>query len=343
MRTVIDCVTIVAGALLPAAGHDAQSALHPAGPQAERFLSLWWLSIAISATVLVLVVIFLLVAALRRREARGVVGPTVAPEPARERSLGRVVSAATAVTVAILFVWLVASVRTGRAYTSLRAAGARAPIGISLIGHQWWWEVQYPDTDPSLRVTTANEIHIPVGRPVVLKMTSTDVIHSFWAPNLGGKRDLIPGYVTTMWFQADTPGVYRAQCAEFCGHQHAHMALLVIAEAPARFSAWLAAQRRPARPPTDSLRARGARVFLGAQCVMCHQISGTPAGGQMAPDLTHFGSRLTIAAGTLPNTRGNLGGWIVDPQSIKPGTLMPQNPLGPQELQALISYLEGLR
>jgi cytochrome c oxidase subunit 2 len=329
-------------AAVAAAVQGAQSALHPAGPQGERFLSLWWLALVIATVVFVLVVIFLLVATLRRREERGALEPTVAPELSRERALGRAVSVAVALTVVILFVWLAADVRTGRAYTSLHAAGARAPIAIAVIGHQWWWEVQYPDTDPSRRVVTANEIHIPVGRPVVLTLSSTDVIHSFWAPNLGGKRDLLPGYITTTWFQADRAGAYRAQCAEFCGHQHAHMALLVVAEPAERFQAWLAAQRRPAAPPTDSLRARGARVFLGAQCVMCHQISGTPAGGQTAPDLTHFGSRRTIAAGTLPNTRGNLAGWIVDPQGIKPGALMPQNPLAPDELQALIAYLEGL-
>ncbi|HEX6533157.1 MAG TPA: cytochrome c oxidase subunit II [Gemmatimonadaceae bacterium] len=329
---------------LVAVGQHAQSALDPAGPQGDRFIGLWWLSLAISVAVFVLVVIALLVAALRRRHEPVAVEPVVAPEPAGERSLGRVVNAAVAVTVVLLFVWLVASVRTGRAYTSLRAAGsARAPVEVTITGHQWWWEIEYPDTNPSLRVTTANELHVPVGRPVVLKMTSTDVIHSFWAPNLGGKRDLIPGHVTTMWFQADTPGVYRAQCAEFCGYQHAHMALMVVAEPAGRFRAWLAAQRQPAAPPTDSLRARGERVFLGADCTLCHSIAGTPAGGRQGPDLTHVGSRLTLAAGTLPNTRRNLAGWIVDPQSTKPGSLMPQNPLGSEDLQALISYLEGLR
>jgi cytochrome c oxidase subunit 2 len=196
---------------------------------------------------------------------------------------------------------------------------------------------------PQQNVTTANEIHVPVGRPVVFEVTSRDVIHSFWAPNLNGKKDLIPGYQRSLWFKADTPGVYRGQCAEFCGHQHAKMAFFIVAEPPAQFAAWLDAQRKPAPQPTDSVAHRGLQVFLASPCVMCHAIQGTSAGATFGPNLTHLASRRTIAAGTLPNTRGNLAGWIVDPQRIKPGANMPPNGLHPQDLQALLTYLQGLK
>jgi cytochrome c oxidase subunit II len=169
------------------------------------------------------------------------------------------------------------------------------------------------------------------------------VIHSVWVPNLNGKRDLVPGRTTTLWFQADTPGVYRGQCAEFCGHQHAKMALLVIAEPPDRYARWASAQGTVPPPPTDSVAARGQQVFLTSTCVMCHAIQGTPAGSRAGPDLTHLASRLTLAAATLPNTRGNLAGWIVDPQGVKPGTQMPPNQLAPADLEALLTYLQSLR
>jgi cytochrome c oxidase subunit 2 len=184
---------------------------------------------------------------------------------------------------------------------------------------------------------------VPVGLPVVLELRSSDVIHSFWVPNLGVKRDMIPGEETSVWFQADSAGVYRGQCAEFCGHQHAKMAVLVIAEPADSFRAWLARQRDTAATPVDSLAQRGQEVFLSTSCVMCHAIQGTPAGSRVGPNLTHLAGRRTLAAGTLPNTRGNLAGWIVDPQRIKPGARMPPNSLEPDDLQALLAYLESLR
>jgi cytochrome c oxidase subunit 2 len=184
---------------------------------------------------------------------------------------------------------------------------------------------------------------VPVGRRVAVELRSTDVIHSFWPPNLTGKRDLIPGNENSLWFEADSAGVYRAECAEYCGHQHAKMALLVVAESPDSFSRWLVQQRDTAHTPADSLTLRGQEVFLSSSCVMCHAIGGTPAGSRVGPDLTHLAGRATIAAGTLPNTRGNLAGWILDPQQIKPGAKMPPNQLSPQDLRALLAYLETLR
>jgi cytochrome c oxidase subunit 2 len=210
-------------------------------------------------------------------------------------------------------------------------------------GYQWWWLVEYPDTLPQNRVTTANEIHVPVGEPVVLLLSTRDVIHSVWVPSLGGKKDLVPGYTQSMWFQADTAGVYRGQCAEFCGLQHAKMGLVVVAEPREQFERWLAASRRPAPPPADSLVKRGETVFMTASCVMCHAIQGTPAGSRAGPDLTHVGSRRTLGAATLDNTPDNLARWIANPQRIKPGTRMPPHEFTREEMDALVAYLRSLR
>ncbi len=177
---------------------------------------------------------------------------------------------------------------------------------------------------------------------MVVVLSSADVIHSFWPPSLSGKRDMIPGDEATAWFQADTPGVYRGQCAEFCGHQHAKMGFLVIAHPPAEFEAWLARQRDSSATPVDSTAARGQEVFLATQCVMCHTIRPTPAGSRVGPDLTHLASRRTLAAGTLPNDRSSLARWITDPQGVKPGSRMPATRLSQADLDALVTYLETL-
>ncbi|MFL5514978.1 MAG: cytochrome c oxidase subunit II [Gemmatimonadales bacterium] len=314
----------------------AHSALAPAGPLASAIDErLWDPMYATALAVFVLVTAALLWGAFRRRDAAE--DPTA---PDTERSLKRSVGVATGATVVILFVFLVLDISVGRAVTA--SPGPHA-LPVRVTGHQWWWEVQYPDSVPNNWVTTANEIHVPVGRPVVIELRSTDVIHSLWPPNLSGKRDLIPGYENSLWFRADTAGVYRAECAEYCGHQHAKMSLVVVAEPRDSFEQWLVQQRDTALTPTDSLGLRGQEVFLGSSCVMCHAIGGTPAGSRVGPDLTHLASRSTIAAGTLPNTRGNLAGWIVDPQRIKPGTRMPPNQLSPSDLNALLAYLGTLR
>ena len=328
------CVA-VAGAALLAACYERQSVLHPAGPLASRISVFWWLMLGVSAAVYLVVVAFLLVAALRRRPAED------AQNEARvQRRMTTAVAVGTVITVVILFAFLVGDFMTGRA---LAAPPPPLPLTIEVTGYQWWWKVTYPDSIPSRSVQTANEIHIPVGRPVVIRGSAPDVIHSFWVPNLHGKKDLIPGKKTTTWFQADTSGVYRGQCAEFCGHQHAKMALFVVAEPPAQFEAWLDLQRQSAPEPADSLARKGRDVFLAGPCAMCHNITGTNATGQVAPDLTHLASRLTIAAGTLRNTRGNLAEWILNPQRIKPGTKMPPTELAAGDLQALLAYLETLR
>jgi cytochrome c oxidase subunit II len=313
----------------------AYSTLNPASPQ-MRIIDRLGDSLFIAASVVfLLVVVALLWAAFRRRDS--VAEPM--HEARRDRPMRTTVLLATGVTITILFVFLVYDISVGRTITT---KPGRDALQIRVTGHQWWWEVQYRDSLPKDWVTTANEIHIPVGRPVVFELRSADVIHSFWPPNLSPKRDQIPGNVNSLWFRADSAGVYRGQCAEFCGHQHAKMAFLIVAEPASDFASWLAGQRDTAATPTDALAQRGKEVFLASSCVMCHAISGTPAGSRIGPDLTHLASRRTIAAGTLPNTRGNLAGWILDAQAIKPGVKMPPNQLNSADLHALLAYLETL-
>jgi cytochrome c oxidase subunit 2 len=315
---------------LPEAGH---SALVPAGPQARSVDRLWDGMYGTSIVVFVLVVGFLLYAALRRRPSDGV------PIEGQVSRMLTAVVIATGLTIAVLFCFLVLDISVGSALSRTPPGATR----IEVTGHQWWWEVKYPGARPGDQVITANEIHLPVGRPVTIELRSEDVIHSFWPPSLTGKRDLIPGKVTTVSFEADRPGVYRGQCAEYCGHQHAKMAFLVVAEPADRFGAWLARQRDTAVTPADTLARRGRDVFVSTTCAMCHAIEGTPAGSHVGPDLTHLMSRHTIAAGTLPNTRGWRAGWVADPQSIKPGTKMPPSDLSAGDLQAVLAYLETLR
>jgi cytochrome c oxidase subunit 2 len=235
---------------------------------------------------------------------------------------------------------LVLSVVTGKKVEGLTS---KNPVTIQIIGHQWWWEVTYPNSQADQTITTANEIHIPIGTPVVVLTNSTDVIHSFWPPNITGKRDLLPGYSSAFWFEVDKPGIYHGQCAEFCGLQHAHMGFSIVAEEVDKYQAWQQQQLKPAAEASTPEAIHGREVFLTHACLMCHTIRGTDAGSRFGPDLTHIASRNMIAAETLPNTAGSLAGWVVDPQRIKPGTEMSPNPLAPDDLQALIVYLQSLR
>jgi cytochrome c oxidase subunit 2 len=220
-----------------------------------------------------------------------------------------------------------------------RSTAAPAPgttqMTIHVIGHQWWWEVRYDGTD----VVTANEIHIPVRTRVNVKLSTADVIHSFWIPELNRKTDMIPGLANRQLLIANVPGVYRGQCSEFCGLQHAHMAVEVVAQTRPAFRAWLAHQEKPAKASAS----RGAVLFQQQACSGCHTIAGTPAHGRVGPDLTHFASRSTIASLTIPNTRANLRHWIQDPQQVKPGSKMPDLQLSNADFAALTAYLETLR
>ena len=349
-RGVASCVVLACVALACAfsnafAQQAPQTALAPAGEQARSIGDLWWLFFYVLSAVWVLVVAATLFALVKGRGGKAGSEdtpdePEVEPDPAYERRKTFAVGGALALTTVILFVFLVSSFLTGRRVSSMSAGGS---VFIEVRAHQWWWEVRYTDATSSNTFTTANEIHIPTGRPVQLKLSSTDVIHSFWVPNLSGKKDAIPGKEATLILNAEREGVYRGQCAEFCGHQHAHMAFLVVAESPEKFAAWQRQQRQPAAQPTDEVLKRGQQVFMTSPCVMCHTITGTQAGSNVGPNLTHVGSRSTIAAATLANTTGHLSGWVSDAQGVKPGSRMPPNNLNPDDLQALVAYLQSLK
>jgi cytochrome c oxidase subunit 2 len=318
-----------------------QAVLDPAGPHAARIEGIWWVFLTVCAIVYLAVIAVLLGSAVRRRPPVLPNADPLASDPTAEDRAGRVVAAAVVATIVVLFGLALTSFATGRALSET-PPGDR-PVTIHVTGHQWWWEIQYEADTPANWVTTANELHVPVGRRIELRLTSNDVIHSFWAPNIDGKRDLIPGHITTLAFSVDRPGTYRAQCAEFCGVQHALMALLVVAEPQPVFDAWLARERGAASQPATAEQAHGRQVFQTAQCPMCHRIAGSDANGTVAPDLSHLASRHTLAAGTLPNTPGHLAGWIIDPQRVKPGVKMPTNELAPDDLHALLAYLDSLR
>jgi cytochrome c oxidase subunit 2 len=219
---------------------------------------------------------------------------------------------------------------------------ANPGVVLDVTGHQWWWEVQYDAPEADQTFTTANEIHIPVNTRVLVRLHGADVIHSFWVPKLTGKTDTIPGQTNVAWLQARNPGRYLGQCTEYCGWQHAHMALEVVAESPQDFARWRAQQLQPAPAPTSDAQQRG-QALVEYRCGLCHQVRGTFAGSQAAPDLTHLKSRRMIAAGVLPNSSGALSGWIEAAQSIKPGCLMPNQNLSAQELGNVVAYLESLK
>jgi len=295
-------------------------------------------------TTIFLIVLGIALLTLRRRH-RGIEQEPLEgshqPSPQTEDRLQTVVSVATGLTVLILFGLTIASVSVGKIVSA--SVAPPASMTIQVTGTQWWWRVRYANDDPRLVLDTANEIHIPVGRPIAIRGNSDDVIHSFWVPSLQGKRDLIPGRTTLEWLQADRPGEYRGQCAEFCGLQHAHMAFWVVVEPPDRFKTWMDHQLQPSAEPVDDQTRHGRDIFLKKACILCHAIRGTDAAAQIGPDLTHFASRRTIAAGTLANNKGNLAGWIADPQTIKPGTRMATVPIQSAEMQPLIDYLESLK
>jgi cytochrome c oxidase subunit 2 len=220
-----------------------------------------------------------------------------------------------------------------------QAAPPKDALRVRVIGHQWWWEFQYPD----LGFATASDLHLPAGRPVSLEITGADVIHSFWVPQLGGKRDAIPGSGTRIVLTADTPGEYYGQCAEFCGASHANMRHLAVVDTPEAFAAWAARQKEPAAtPPDGSPAAAGLEVFRTGACVGCHTVRGVSA-GLLGPDLTHFGSRRTIAGGMLPNTPEHLTRWLKNSPAVKPGSMMPDQKLSDPEVAALVAYLQSLK
>jgi cytochrome c oxidase subunit II len=290
---------------------------------------------AISLIVILIIAALILIAIFRVRVAADPHSLVQDVTPLRWIYIG------TGLTVAVLIGVLVWTMATVAAVVRPKEAPA---LSLEVTGHQWWWEVRYLDEDhPSNVFTTANEIHLPVGKAVRVDLRSSDVIHSFWVPALAGKTDTIPGQVNSIWLQADQPGVYQGQCTEYCGKQHAHMAFTVVADEDQKFEVWRAAQMRGKAPEdTDTSALADGRQVFDTHCGACHTVRGTSAGGRVGPDLTHVMSRATIAAGTLPNTPGTLAGWIADPQHIKPGSKMPVLDISGLELQAVTTYLATL-
>lgn len=313
------------------------NALNPSSPQARRIAHEYWVMFWICAVVFVVVFVAAILAFMRGRWRAA---PLV--DVATQTRLRKWVAGAVGVTALILLSLLVTDFVVGRSVESYSADPKKA-LSIRVVGHQWWWEFQYEDSVSGRAISASNELHIPTGKPILLKLESHDVIHSFWVPGLQGKRDLMPGYNTMIWLRADKPGIYEGQCAEYCGHQHAKMRLLVVAHNPKDFASWYSQAMRPAVPPSDSITARGQEVFLAAPCIMCHSIRGTDAGARLGPDLTHLASQRMIGANTYPNTRGHLAAWILDAPSMKPGVRMPPISLNPKDLEALLAYLETLK
>lgn len=330
---VFACVAVfVSGAATPARARTPLAYfLHSGGPAAQPVRTLNWALVALCAFVVIAIAVLLALALTRRRTA----------EADGERTVNAIVGIGTAISTVLLFGALIAMLR-------VLVAVAQPPhppaFTLHVTAYDWWWKASYPQnagTDgPAF--DTANEIHIPVGVPVRVELDSADVVHAFWVPALAGKTQTIPGQTNHQWLQADRPGVYRGQCTQYCGAQHAHMAFEVVAQSPDDFARWLALQRQPAASPATLAAQRGEHVF-DSRCAACHTIRGTDAHGAQAPDLTHLLSRKLLAAGTLDNTPANLHAWIAHAQQIKPGTLMPEFDLAPADAHDLDAWLTTLQ
>jgi len=324
-------VTLAAGC-----GNNEQSTLRPASRASHAISDLWWVMLAGSVVVFGVVLVLVFAATLRRRGDEP--GPVWVSRLGERFVLVGGVVVPSIVLVALFVLTLVILPKTSPAAPGKTAASVSG-LEIVVTGRQWFWDVDYP----ARHIRTANELHLPVGETVIVKVQSSDVVHSLWIPELNRKIDVIPGQVNSVRLRAQRVGVYRGQCAEFCGLQHAHMRLDVVVETRASFDAWVTRESRPPAPPATAELERGQQVFLGSSCVYCHTISGTNASGRVGPDLTHVASRRSLAAATIPNSKGYLAGWILDPQHVKPGNSMPATNLRGDDLQALLAYLESLR
>ncbi len=326
-------VVSVAVAATACSGDYPQSTLHPNADLSSEIDTLyrtifWW-----AVAIFVLVESALVFVILRYRERPG------SPAPAHVHGSTLLEISWTLAPAIVLIFIAVPTIQT-IFRTDAAPSAELAPVRVEVTGYQWWWRYHYPEYG----VTTANEMHVPVDRPVVLEMTSADVIHSFWAPKLGGKRDVIPGHTNRIVFTPDSVGVFLGQCAEFCGESHANMRLRVFVDDSAGFAAWIERQQSPPAPvdTTNEQLRRGAQVYLQKGCIACHTIAGVSA-GVIGPNLSHVGSRTTIAAGILPTTSDGLARWLANPPAEKPGSLMPQFPMTAEEIAALSAYLLSLR
>ncbi len=319
--------------VLPACSGDSPSILDHHGPEARHVAGVWWLMFVLASAVYVVVAGLVVIAILKGRRRTSAAGPASSADERGDSAFiwfGGIVA-----PVLILAVLVVVTVNTTK---DLRKAEADELV-VEVTAKRWWWDVRYPDAG----VATAAEIHIPVGRPIDVVLRSDNVIHSFWVPQLAGKVDAIPGQTNHLRFQAEEAGTYLGACAEYCGLQHARMGFIVIADSPADFDRWLARRTGAGTGPTSEQAAAGQRVFMRETCAGCHTIRRTEATGDVGPDLSDFGSRQWIGSITVENTPANLATWISDSQTMKPGNLMPPISLDPDELTALVTYLESLQ
>jgi cytochrome c oxidase subunit II len=331
LRRAVRAGSLVAFALAAAACGESPSTLDPKGPAAARLADVWWFIFFLASVVFVAVMAFLVVGLFRSSRPSVSGGDTVAGMS----HTTFIILAGAAVPFVILVVLFVYTLRT-MAYFS---ESPEEPVArIEVIGWMWWWEVRYPDEG----IVTANEIRIPAGEYIEIRTTGADVIHAVWPSQLAGKIDSTPGEWNTLWLRADEPGVYRGQCAEYCGDQHTNMDFLIIAEPFDEYLAWVVQQQRQAVEPAPAAVRRGQEVFQVAQCGLCHAIQGTAAAGIVGPDLTHLANRMTIASALIPNTRENLRDFVVNPHAVKPGVKMPPSHLSEDDLNALLDYLETL-
>lgn len=318
---------------------NSESILSPAGPAAARLGELGWL--VLGAFIVVSAAMWVLVfwTAARRRGSLETHLPWNASADQRWITIGGFL-----VPVIAFGTIFIVMLRAMNAFPMGHGDMDHRPADIRVIGHQWWWQVEYLDPQVARQTVTANEIHIPTGRPVDIELRSYDVIHSFWVPRLHGKVDLVPGTVTRIRIQADMPGVFPGQCGEYCGPQHAHMVMLVVADAPADYDRWRDHLRTDAPAPAAEDAVAGQHVFLNRQCAQCHTIRGTDARGTVGPDLTHLASRRGLAANSYPNSRAPLSAWVTHAQAMKPLAQMPNLTVltGPEQ-QVLVTYLESLR
>ncbi len=310
--------------------------LHSAGPAAAPVRVLDWALTALCVVVCIVIAALLLIA--MRRKRRDISGDDLSANETANGVANRIVIIGTAISTVLLLGALVAMLR-------VLAAVAEPPsdpaLTITVTAYDWWWKVTY--TGPSGQpFNTANEIRIPTGEPVQVRLQSADVIHAFWVPALAGKTQAIPGQVNRQWLQADRPGIWRGQCTQFCGAQHAHMAMEVIAQSPGDFARWLSAQAQPAAAPPNAGAQRGEQVFA-THCAACHTVRGSQSNGAQGPDLTHLASRRLIAAGTLANTPANRLDWVAHAQAIKPESLMPNIALTPAEARDLGAWMDTLQ
>jgi cytochrome c oxidase subunit 2 len=331
---------IVALALALSGCAGAQSALDPAGDQAAITSDMLTLLLSVCGVMYALVLTFLAAAIWRSRRSLSAAPIADGYESAAERPLQRSLAAWSVLIVVGLFVLGVSSFVVDR---RLANAAGRETVHIKITGAQWWWKVEYDDPSPNRRVTTANELHLPVGRRAHIELVADDVIHSFWLPNMAGKQDLIPGRTNQLTITPRRTGLFRGQCAEFCGLEHALMAMDATVESPAQFEAWRRAQLQPAVPPATPQALLGQQIFMNRECSSCHQIQGTQAGGQTGPNLTHLASRRSLGAGALPNDPAQMVAWLHDTQAVKPGAHMPNIPLTTTERDALVAYLRTLK